>query len=179
MLIQTKFYHNSLQYMYIGFPRILLLSFFLLASASLWARPQEPQGPDRDKFLAELRPYQHEFLAKELKLSREQARDFFPVYDAMDDELQQVADETRNLEKQAFDNVNATDTELEAASQAVFAQKQKEGKIELEYYDKFKEILTPRQLLRLKSAERQFTQRLLRQHRKLRRDRAADIDDKQ
>lgn len=81
--------------MYIGFPRILLLSFFLLASASLWGRPQEPQGPDRDKFLAELRPYQHEFLAKELKLSREQARDFFPVYDAMDDELQQVADETQ------------------------------------------------------------------------------------
>ena len=129
--------------------------------------------------MEQLRPYQHEFLTKELKLSRDQAREFFAVYDKMDEELQQIADETRELERQALENADASDTELEAASQAVFAQKQKEGKIEMEYYEKFKEILTPRQLLQLKGAERQFTQRLLRQHRKLKRGRGAGMEDRQ
>ena len=161
--------------MHTGLFRILFFLLMLAASVSAIAQTMEPQqGPDRDKFLAQLRPYQHELLAKELKLSKEQARDFMPVYDKMDDELRQVADETRELERKAIENADASDTELEAASQAVFAQKQKEGKIEMEYYEKFKQILTPRQLLRLKSAERLFTQRLLREHRKLKRDQPID-----
>lgn len=165
--------------MYSGISRILLLPVLLVFAAPLLAQPQEQQGRDRDKFMEQLRPYQHEFLTKELKLSRDQAREFFAVYDKMDEELQQIADETRELERQALENADASDTELEAASQAVFAQKQKEGKMEMEYYEKFKEILTPRQLLQLKGAERQFTQRLLRQHRKLKRGRGAGMEDRQ
>lgn len=161
--------------MHTGLFRVFLSLVLFAVTLPAIAQTMEPQqGPDRDKFLAQLRPYQHEFLAKELKLSKEQARDFMPVYDKMDDELRQVADETRELERKAMENPDASDTELEAASQAIFAQKQKEGKIEMEYYEKFKQILTPRQLLGLKSAERQFTQRLLREHRKLRRDQPFD-----
>lgn len=151
---------------------ILLVALMALTGAMAQPQPRDPQqGPDREKVLAELRPYQHEFLTKELKLTKEQSRAFFSLYDSMEDALQQVADETRELERQTLDNASASDTELEAAAQAVFSQKEREGKIEMEYYQKFKDILTPRQLLSLKSAEREFTQRLMRQHRKLRRDR--------
>lgn len=160
--------------MYQGISRKLLLSVLMVMSVCAWAQPPVASAPDRDKIMSELRPYQHEFLTKELKLTKEQARDFFPVYDRMDEELQQIADETRDFERRVNENANASDTEIEAASQAVFSQKEREGKLELEYYEKFKEILTPRQLLRLKSAERQFTQRLLRQHRKIKRGRETD-----
>ncbi|MBO4942469.1 MAG: hypothetical protein J6C95_03450 [Muribaculaceae bacterium] len=149
------------------FTRILLLSLSFVLAFSSYAQPVGKGGPDRDKFYQQLRPYLHEFLTKELDLSKEQARMFFPIYDQMDEEVQKIGNETRDLEKEVLKNKEATDTEIEAASQAIFAQKEKEGKIELEYYDKFKEILQPRQLLKLKSAERRFTQKLLRQHRKL------------
>ena len=56
----------------------------------------------------------------------------------------------------------------ESAASAVYSQKEREGKVEMEYYDKFKGILTPRQLLGLKSAEKRFTQQLVRYHRRLR-----------
>ena len=46
----------------------------------------------------------------------------------MDEELQQIADETRELERRALDNADASDTELEAASQAVFAQNRKRAR---------------------------------------------------
>jgi len=154
--------------MYTGLSRILLLSLSLLLATAAFAQPKGKGGPDRDKFYEQLRPYQHEFLTKELDLSRDQAREFFPIYDQMDSELQKVGNETRELERQVLKNKEATDTEIEAASQAVFSQKEKEGMIELEYYEKFKQILQPRQLLKLKSAERRFTQKLLRQHNKLR-----------
>ncbi len=166
--------------MHSGILRRILPLVCLLATFAALAQPTpSPTGVNRGKFIAELRPYQHDFLTKELKLNKEQAREFFPVYDSMDDALQQIADETRELERRASSNPDATDTELEAASQAVFAQKEKEGKIEMEYYDKFKEILTPRQLLQLKGAERKFTQRLLRHHRKLSRNKNHNQDDQQ
>jgi len=152
--------------MYTGFPRILLLSLSFVLALTAFSQPKHKGGPDRDKFYEQLRPYQHDFISKELELSRDQARDFFPIYDQLDDELKKIGKETRELEKQVLKNKEATDTEIEAASQAIFAQKEKEGKIELEYYEKFKQILEPRQLLKLKSAERRFTQWLLRQHNK-------------
>lgn len=84
----------------------------------------------------------------------------------MDDQLQQIGAETRDLERNVLENVEASDTEVEAAAAAIYSQKQREGKVEAEYYEQFKEILSPRQLLKLKSAERKFTQQLVRQHRR-------------
>ena len=86
----------------------------------------------------------------------------------MDSKIMQINYETRELERSINEDKNASDTEIEAAAAAVFNQKEREGKIENEYFEKFKEVLTPRQLLRLKSAEKKFTQRLVRHHKRLR-----------
>ncbi len=123
---------------------------------------------ERERALTEMRAYKHQFIAKELNLSKEQQSGFFPVYDEMDDKLMQINLETRELERAVNENKEASDTEIEAAATAIFNQKEREGKIENEYFDKFKEVLTPRQLLLLKSAEKKFTQRLVRHHRRLR-----------
>lgn len=137
----------------------------------LGALAQQPLNEaDRDKVFSQMRAYKHRLLVKELGLDKEQEKAFFTVYDRMDDQLQQIGAETRDLEKRVMDNAEASDTEIEAAAAAVYSQKQREGKVEAEYYDRFKELLTPRQLLRLKSAERKFTQQLVRQHRRMQRE---------
>lgn len=131
----------------------------------------QTDNDSRDKILSELKPYKHKFITKELNLSKEQQREFLPLYDKMDAELQKINEETRKLEKETTENADATDTEIEAASRAIFGQKEKEAEVELSYFDKFKEVLSPRQLLMLKGAERRFTQLIMRQHRRLSRER--------
>lgn len=129
---------------------------------------------NRERYINEIRAYKHNYIAKELELSKEQQKEFFTVYDEMEDELMKINDETRELERKTEADKDASDTELEAAATAIFSQKQKEGEIEMSYFDKFKKILNNRQLLRLKNTERKFTQQLVRHHRRLQRERAAD-----
>ncbi len=50
----------------------------------------------------------------------------------------------------------------------LFEQKGKEAEIEMMYFEKFEKILTPRQLFKLRAAERHFTGRVLRHHGRLR-----------
>ncbi len=106
---------------------------------------------DRSRWLSEIREYKHEFLAKDLELTREQQRDFFPLYDSMEDEVERINTETRALETKVSESKEASDLEIENASRTIFEQKRAEGQIEMTYFDKFKEILSPRQLLRLKT----------------------------
>lgn len=143
------------------------ISALLLLTAVVPMAAQSPDEPEREKILDQLRTYKHNFLVRELNLSREQQRSFFTVYDEMDDRIMMLNEETRDLERRVVDNAEATDTEAEAAARAIFEQKQKEGNIELEYFDKFKAILNPHQLVKLKSAEKRFTQSLVRHHRRM------------
>lgn len=133
-------------------------------SSSAQDKGQNSTGEERQRWISELRNFKHEFLAKELNLTRSEQEKFFPVYDEMDDKLTRISSETRDLEQKVLADEKASDTEISAATQAVFQQKKREGEIEEQYYDKLKEVLTPRQLLRLKNAERKFTQQLLRRH---------------
>ncbi len=92
----------------------------------------------------------------------------FPIYDELDNRLQEINTETRELEKRVAVDQTATDTEIEAAASMVYSQKQREGNLEMEYYEKFKSILTPRQLMGLRGAEKIFTQKLVRHHNRMR-----------
>lgn len=143
---------------------VLLMSLFASALTAEAQQRRRLTAEDRQKYLSEMRQYKHDFLVKELDLTRDQQNSFFPVYDKMDDELTQVAEDIRDLEDKVDSDDKASDIEIEAAARAMFEQKSKEGDIEKAYFDKFKSILSPRQLLKLKSAERKFTQQLVRQH---------------
>ena len=142
----------------------LLLFGFMAADMNAQSALSEN---DRSRWLSEIREYKHEFLAKDLELTREQQRDFFPLYDSMEDEVERINTETRALETKVTESKEASDLEIENASRTIFEQKRAEGQVEMTYFDKFKEILSPRQLLRLKNAERRFTQQLVKHHRRV------------
>lgn len=145
---------------------IATLLLFGLMAADMNAQSALSEN-DRSRWLSEIREYKHEFLAKDLELTREQQRDFFPLYDSMEDEVERINTETRALESKVSESKEASDLEIENASRTIFEQKRAEGQVEMTYFDKFKEILSPRQLLRLKNAERRFTQQLVKHHRRV------------
>ena len=123
---------------------------------------------DRQRWLAEIRQYKHEFLIKELELTDEQQGPFFQLYDQMEEDIEQLNSQTRALQQQVEANDQATDLEVTNAARTIFELKRAEGQIEMTYFDRFAKILTPRQLLNLKAAERKFTQHLVNHHRRQR-----------
>lgn len=145
--------------------RIYLIILFIATVASSALAQPRPTPENRERWKSELRNYKHDFMARELDLSRDQQSKFFPLYDQMEDSIEQINTDTRELEKRIGDD--ASDIQTEAAARALFEQKSREGQLELEYFDSFKAILTPRQLLKLKSAERQFMRRLMHHNRRM------------
>lgn len=144
----------------------MLIAVLLVAIAA----SAQSSDPGKAQWTKEMREYKHAFLAKELDLSAQQQTKFFKVYDKMDDELMQVNDETRRLEKR-IDDASAddvTDLELDMATDAIFNLKAKESEIELRYLPELRDVLTKQQLFNLKKAERKFTMSMMRRHHDLR-----------
>lgn len=151
--------------------RISAILLSVLCALSAFNSVAQRQGKpltdeDRQRIRSEIRSYKHEFLARELEMSREQQREFFPVYDEMDEAVDRINFETRELERKVSQKADASEVEIEAAARAVFSQKSAEGEVEKQYFDRFRQILSGEQLLRLRKAERKFTQRLMRHHRR-------------
>ena len=143
---------------------VAALALFICLSVSAQGRGKQMNEQERQRFRTEMRSYKHRFISQELELTPEQQREFFGVYDEMDDEVERINGETRDLERSVARKADASDVELEAAARALFEQKKAEGEVELQYFDRFKQILTPQQLFKLRKAERKFTRKLMRHH---------------
>ena len=100
-----------------------------------------------------------------MELSQEQQDKFFPLYSAMEDEVYQLNKESRELERKVSSADNVSDLEYEATAKAMLDVKDKEAKIEATYFEKFKEILSAKQLFLLKRAETRFSRNMLNMHR--------------
>lgn len=142
---------------------ILILLCAITAGAQRPARG-ERNPEQRAEWMQQYRDFKHKYLVRMLRLTDEQKEPFFAVYDQMDDELAAVAQQTRELEgKYLAEGAEYTDDEYTEAARQLFQLKSKEAKIEMDYFDRLREVLTPRQLAQLKSAEREFATRLQKQ----------------
>lgn len=139
----------------------------LMACISLWAQPK-PDGTqeDRRRWFREMTQYKHEFLSKELDLTKDQEAKFFPMYDKMEQETRDLNRQTRKMEKAVEEKGDkATDLEYEKAAEAMQELKGKENAVEMKYFAEFKTVLTKKQLFKLKQAERKFTHAIMTHHR--------------
>lgn len=126
-------------------------------------------GKDRDEWFREMLELKHDYLAKELALTKEQQQKFFSVYDSMENETRRMFDQTRALEKRVRQKGDkATDAELLKATDAMYNVKTREAQIERKYYTQFRKLLSPRQLFKLKRAERHFQRQMVKEHYKKR-----------
>lgn len=145
----------------------ILCAVFAIFVFSVRLSAQELNEEDRNRYVTQIRAYKHDYFVKELDLTKEQQNSFFDLYDNMEDRIMDLGTETRSLERDALSD-DASPEVIEAALTALYCQKKQEGEIETEYFEKFKNILSARQLVLLKQAERKFNQQLMRQHRRIR-----------
>lgn len=147
---------------------ILIISLAFFTMFSMADDKRRPSKEDRERWFKEMREYKHNFITKELDLTKQQQEEFFPVYDAMEDECHKVHYETRKMQREIKKKKESevTDIEYEKAAEALFEIKAKESAIEMKYFNLFKEILTKKQLFLFKDVEDKFTRHLMRQHNK-------------
>ncbi len=151
-----------------------LIPFFLLAAMSV-ATPftvcgqKQMSENNRREWTQRMRDLKHSFLIEALNLTREQQNQFFPLYDSMEDELNALTAQSRELEsRMEASGSNITDIEYSTAAKTLFEQKSRENEVEMTYFAKFEKILTPKQLFQLKGAERNFTGQVVRRHGRMR-----------
>lgn len=142
---------------------IFILLALLLLPIALMA--QKPTDRERKTWMKELQQYKNEFISNKLELSEEQKTAFLPIYNQMETEIRKLNDQTMKMERDIRKKKGeVTDLEYEKAAEAVFELKGKESKIELRYFKEFKTVLSPKQLLMLKKAERDFSRELMKKH---------------
>lgn len=145
---------------------ILTSVIAIISTVSVFAGGDAKNDRERKQWFNEMRRYKAEYVAKELGLTDEQKSKFVPLYEEMDANCAKIGDEARKMEKDLTKKDNITDTEYEKAAEALYEAKSKEAALELEYFKKFKTILTKKQLFELKGAERKFTRKLMDHQRK-------------
>lgn len=142
---------------------------FILAAILLpgGAHAQRNSDRNRESWMKEIQQYKNDFIAKKLELTDEQRAKFLPLYNSMDEEIRKTQEEAEQLSRQTMSKEDkASDLEYEKAAEAMYELKGRENAIEMKYFNEYKTILTPRQLFKLKDAEKDFTRELMKQHRR-------------
>ncbi|MDE5728377.1 MAG: hypothetical protein K2H94_09710 [Duncaniella sp.] len=144
----------------------LLTAIALIFATSLAALADKPTQAEREAWEKEMQQYKAEYMTRALGLTAEQKTKLIPLVNRMDQETKRLMDQTSALKKSVEKKGDAaTELELEKAAEAQFEYKAKEARIEQKYYKEFKKILTPRQLLKFKDAERGFMRDLMKKYR--------------
>ncbi len=137
----------------------------LLATA-LTAVAQNNNKDQRTRWMNEVRTQKYEFIVKETDMTKDQQDEFLPIYKEMEKAIFTANQEARALELKVTNQTRTTEAEYAAAALMLARVKQREGDIEMEYYQKFERILSKKQLFQLKRAENKFTQYMLSHHRR-------------
>jgi Spy/CpxP family protein refolding chaperone len=135
----------------------LFVFFFLLISCSAWAQEEET---DEDA-LQQIENLRVGMITNRLKLTTEQAKKFWPVYEQLSQERQALRKDMKlTIEKEADSD---TDEQITKNLWKVMEIREKEAALEKKYLPKLLEVLTPKQVVKLLKVEVHFRRYLLEQ----------------
>lgn len=111
----------------------------------------------------EIESFRIAYFTKQLNLTSEEAKKFWPVYNEMQAEIQKIQKERRNRHRDLRDTKdNLSDAELEKSIQDEMASRQKELDIEKKYHERYKQILSMKKLAVYYRAQEGFKRELIR-----------------
>lgn len=120
------------------------------------AQPRLQDRADR------LEAYRIGYFTERMALTAEEARVFWPVYDAYQAEEQALKEEVMTFRRRMRMGMNAmSDKELDAALTRFLEFKQKEVDLAVRYKEKFKAVLPIRKVVAYYQAEQEFNRTLL------------------
>lgn len=102
------------------------------------------------------------FITRQLSLSSQEAKVFWPVYDEYQNERKRILKNRRVEKLMAVENFqDMSDAEMETTLDKMMELKMAEAELDLKYYREFKEVLPIHKVAKLYRAEKKFTRMLL------------------
>ncbi|WP_245538544.1 hypothetical protein [Saprospira grandis] len=139
---------------YLSFMMLLLLGGLGLNAQPPVDGPKE-DGPRKERMQA----LRIAYLTKELELSSDEAKKFWPVYEAFKEEKKALRKAGKALHQK--DLALMSDKEVEGAFEERMKLKEKHIALERKYHKEFKKVLPLRKVLMLQKAERGFKREVL------------------
>ncbi|MFZ4455363.1 MAG: hypothetical protein ACOYOT_04000 [Bacteroidales bacterium] len=139
---------------------VALLVCLLISLPTIFSQNEEPQRKkhfDIENFKAQKMAY----LIREVGITPEESAQLFPIYNEMQQKRFKLKMEARHKAKAIFNNQNATNDECLKVIDDVLDNEIEVATLEKTYYQKFKKILSPQKLLKLKRADLMFAQEVL------------------
>lgn len=111
----------------------------------------------------EIESFRIAFFTRQLNLTSDEAKKFWPVYNEMQTEMQKLQRERKMRHRDSRDNMdNLSDAELEKVINDEMLSRQKELDIEKKYHERFKAILSMKKLALYYRAQEGFKRELIR-----------------
>lgn len=138
---------------------ILAFGFLLLSLGAL-------AQPNRDQ----IRSLKVAFITERLDLTPKEAQEFWPIYNAYDDQMVKIKfEELRNLRRNIKQNVETlSDSEAKTLLDSLVIAENKLHDEEVNLIKNLKKVISPQKILMLKVAEEDFNRKLFEQFRKRR-----------
>ena len=144
----------------------LIVIFILILTTSLVFS----QRPRANRSREQIEAARIGLITERLDLTPEQAEKFWPVYREFGDKRRQLMEEF-SKQRENFDAGNATEEQRQEMLKLGFERKQQGLDLEKEYSEKMLSVISSKQLINLKKAEREFREMLFQRIQKRQRQR--------
>ena len=138
--------------------RLIILVFIIFGfTPLLWAMDgcnQQRLSPE------EFRAKQKAFIIEKAGLNKEEAAKFFPVYFELQDKKKALNDKAWGLLRKGKDD-KTTEAQYAEILKGVYDARSASDKLERDYYEKFKKILSNKKIYMVQKAEMRFHRELL------------------
>lgn len=145
----------------------IILLFLSLFMCNIQA--QDP-NKDMETRMEELKAEKVAFFTQKMNLDSETGQKFWPLYNEFDEERrsnhQRFRELMQKMRQGKEENVEFTDAEYLQMADAILEVKTFQADLDKKYHEKFKAILTPKQLLMYYKADEQFGREMLRKFHK-------------
>ena len=129
--------------------RLATLLITLYISISLQAQDKKKPGFTKE-----------EYLTQKAEITQEEATKFFPIYFELQDRKKTVNDKAWEQARKGK-NPKTTDAEYEQIIEGIVKARIEADKLDLEYLQRFKKILSPKKIYKLQRAEIKFHRDIL------------------
>lgn len=136
--------------------RLVTLLITLYISISLQAQDKKKPGFTKEEFRAR----QEAYLTQKAEITQEEATKFFPIYFELQDRKKTVNDKAWEQARKGK-NPKTTDAEYEQIIEGIVKARIEADKLDLEYLQRFKKILSPKKIYKLQRAEIKFHRDIL------------------
>lgn len=136
----------------------LATMLLIVLCISTYVQAQEKKKPGFSK--EEFRARQESYLTEKAELTKEEAAKFFPVYFELQDRKKAINDQGWKQIRKGKDP-NTTEAEYEQITESLIRTRIEADKLDLEYLQKFKQVLSAKKIFKVQHAEMKFHRDIL------------------